>query len=175
MSLKCTRYSDDTTLMAEREEEVKSLLIRVKEEREKAGLKLNIKKMKFMASSPITSWWIEAEKVERMTHFIFRGSKVSMDGDYKHEIKRHLLLGRKAVTNLDSVIKSRAVILLTKVPIVKAIIFPLLMWGCESWTIKKTEHQRIDAFKNWCWRRLLRIPWTARRSTHSILKEINPE
>ena len=98
-----------------------------------------------------------------------------MDGDYKHEIKRHLLLGRKAVTNLDSVIKSRAVILLTKVPIVKARIFPLLMWGCESWTIKKTEHQRIDSFKNWCWRRLLRIPWTARRSTHSILKEINPE
>ena len=161
------RYADDTTLMAEREEELKSLLMKVKEESEKVGLKLNIQKTKIMASSPITSW-------EIVSDFIFLGSKITADGDCSHEIKRHLLLGRKIMTNLDSVLKSRNITLPTKVHLVKALVFPIVMYGCESWTIKKAEHQKIDAFKLWCWRSLLRVPWTARRSNQSILKEISP-
>ena len=169
------RYADDTTLMTENEEELKSLLMRVKEESEKAGLKLNIQKTKIMAYGPITSWQIEGEKVEIVTDFIFLGSKVTADGDCSHEIKRHLLLRRKVMTNLDSILKSRDITLPTKVQLVKAMVFPVVMYGCESWTIKKTEHQRTDAFELWCWRKLLRIPWTARRSNQSILKAINPE
>ena len=128
-----------------------------------------------MASSPITSWQIDREKMETVADFIFLGSKITVDGDCSHEIRRHLLFGRKAITNLDSVLKSRDIILLTKVHLVKAIVFPVVMYECESWTIQKAEHQRIDAFELWCWRRLLRVPWTARRSNQSILKEINPE
>ena len=169
------RYADDTTLMAESEEELKSLLMKVKEESEKVGLKLNIQKTKIMACSPITSWQIDGETMEIVTGFILGGSKITADGDYSHEIKRHLLLGRKAMINLDSILKSREVTLLTKVHLVKAIVFPVVMYKCESWTIKKAEHQRIDAFELWCWRRLLRVPWTARRSSQSILKEISPE
>ena len=169
------RYADDTILMAESEEELKSLLMRVKEESEKAGLKLNIKKTKIMASGPITSWQIKGEKVEAVTDFIFLGSKITADGDCSHEIKRRLLLGRKAMTNLDRILKSRDITLPTKVRLVKAMVFPVVMYGCESWTIKKAERQRIDAFELWCWRRLLRIPWTARISNKSVLKEINPE
>ena len=168
------RHADDTTLMAESEEELKSCLLKVKEESEKAGLKLNIQKMKIMASGPITSWQIDGETMETVTDIFFLGSKISADGDCSHEIKRHLLLGRKAVTNLDSVLKSRDITLPTKVHLVKAVVFPVVMYGCESWTIKKAECQRIDAFELWCWRRLLRILWTA-RSNQSILKEINPE
>ena len=143
----------------------------------KSGLKINIQKAKIMASGPITSWQIEQEKVETVTDFIFLGSKITVDGDCSHEIKRRLLLGRKAMTNLDSILKSRDITLLTKVCLVKAtvMVFPVVMYGCESWTIKKAEHQRIDAFELWCWRRLLRVPWTARRSNQSILKEISPE
>ena len=141
---------------------------------EKAGLKLNIQKTKIMASGPFTSWQIDGEKVETVTDFIFLGSKITADGDCSHEIKRHLLLGRKAMTTLDSIFKGRDITLLTNVCIVKAMVFPVVMYGCESWTIKKAEHQRIDAFELWCWRRLLRVPWTARRSNQSILKEINP-
>ena len=165
------RYADDTTLMAENEE-LKSLLMQVKEESEKVGLKLNIQKTKIMASGPITSWQIDGETV---TDFILGGSKITVDGDCSHEIKRHLLLGRKVMTNLDSILKSRDVTLPTKVRPVKAMVFPVVMYRCESWTIKKAECQRIDAFKLWCWRRLLRVPWTARRSNQSILKEISPE
>ena len=128
-----------------------------------------------MASGPITSWQIDGETMETVTDFILGGSKITADGDCSHEIKRHLLLGRKAMTNLDSMLKSRDITLLTKVHLVKAIVFPRVMYGCESWTIKKAEHQRIDAFELWCWRRLLRVPWTARRSNLSILKEISPE
>ena len=164
------RYADDTTLMAESEEELKSLLMKVKEKSEKAGLKLNIQKTKIMASGPITSWEIDGETV---ADFIFLGSKITADGDYSHEIKRRLLLGRKVMTNLDSVFKSRDITLPTKVHVVKAMVFPVVMYGCESWTAKKAECQRIDAFKLWCWRRLLRAPWTARRSNQSILKEIS--
>ena len=159
--------------MAVSEEELKSLLMRVKEESEKAGLKLNIQKMKIMASSLIILWQIDGGKVE--TDFIFLGSKITADGDCSHEIKRRLLLGSKSMTNLDSILKSRIIILPTKVCIVKAMVFPVVMHGCESWTIKTAEHQRIDAFKLWCWRRLLRVPWTARRSNQSTLKEISPE
>ena len=166
------RYADDTTLMAESEEELKSLLMNVKEESEKVGLKLNIKKTKIMASGPITSWQIDGETV---TDFIFLGSKITADGDCSHEIKRHLLLGRKVMTNLDSILKSRDISLPTKVCLVKAMVFPVVMYGCESWTIKKAECRRIDAFELWCWRRLLRVPWTTRRSNQSILKEISPE
>ena len=137
------RYTDDTTLMAESEEELKNLLVKVKEESEKAGLKLNIQKTKFMASGPITSWQIDEETMETVTDFIFLGSKITADGDYSHEVKRHLLLGRKAVTNLDSILKSRDITLLTKVHIVKAMVFPVVMYGCESLTIKKAEHQRL--------------------------------
>ena len=168
------RYADDTTLMAESEEELKSLLMKVKEESEKVGLKLNIQKTKIMASDPITSWEIDGETVETVSDFIFLGYKITADGDISHEIKRHLLLGRKVMTNLDSTLKSRDITLPTKVCLVKAIVFPVVMYGCESWTIKKAECQRTDAFELWCWRRLLKVPWTARRSKQSILKEISP-
>ena len=143
------------------------------EESERAGLKLHIKKPKIMASSPISSWQIKGEKVEVVTDFLFLGSKITVDGDCSHEIRRHLLLGRKAMTNLDSVLKSRDITLLTKVSIVKAIVFPAVMYSCDSWTIKKAERQRIDVL--WCWQRLLRVPWTAGRSNQSVLWEINPE
>ena len=168
------RYVDDITLMAESEEELKNLLIRVKEESERAGLRLNVKKTKIMASNPITAWQIEGEKVEVVTDFLFLGSKITVDGDCSHEIRRRLLLGRKAMTNIDSVFKSRDITLPTKVPIGKALVFPVVMYSCESWTVKKAEHERIDAFKLWCWRRLLEVPWTARRSNQSILREDNP-
>ena len=151
--------------MAESEEELKSLLMKVKEESEKVGLKLNIQKTKIMASSPITSWEIDGETVETAADFIFLGSKITADDDRSHEIKRCLLLGRRVMTNLDSILKSKDITLSTKVYLVKDMFFPLVMYGCESWTIKKGEHQRIDAFELWCWKRLLRLPWTARRST----------
>ena len=170
-NLRCT---DDTTLMAESEEELKSLLIRVKEESEKFGLKLHIQDTKIMASGPITSWQIDGKTMEKVTDFIFLGSTITADGDCSYEIKRCLFLGRKAMTNLDSILKSRDIILPTKVHLVKATVFPVVMNGCESWTIKKAEHRRIDAFELWCWRRLLRVPWTARRSNQSILEEISP-
>ena len=157
--------------MAETEEELKSLLIKVKEESEKVGLKLSIQKTKIMASGPITSREIDGETV---SDFIFWGSKITADGDSSHEIKRRLLLGRKVMTNLDSILKSRDITLPTKVRLVKTMVFPVVMNGCESWTVKKDECRRIDAFKLWCWRRLLRVPWTARRSSQSILKEISP-
>ena len=156
--------------MAESEEELKSLLMKVKEGSEKSGLKLNIQKTKIMASSPIPSWEIDGETVETVSDFIFLGSKITADGNCSHEIKRCLLLGRKVMTNLDSILKSRDITLLTKVRLVKAMVFPVVMYGCESWTVKKAEHQRIDSFELWCWRRLLRVPWTARRSNQSILK-----
>ena len=155
--------------MAESEEELKSLLM--KEESEKVGLNLNIQKTKIMASGPITSWEIDGETV---TDFILGGFKITADGDCSHEIKRRLLLGRKVMTNLDSIFKSRDITLPTKIRLVKAMVFPVVMYGCESWTMKKAEHQRIDAFELWCWRRLLRVPWTARRSNQSILKDISP-
>ena len=160
--------------MAESKEELKSLLMKVKEKSEKAGLKLNVQKTKIMVSSPITSWWIHGETMEIVTDFIFLGSKIPADGDCSYEIKRRLLLGRKAMTNLDSLLKSRDIPLPTKVRLVQAMVFPVVMYGCESWTIKKAEHRRIDASELWCWRRVLRIPWTARRSNQSILKEISP-
>ena len=160
--------------MAESEEELKSLLIKVKEESEKAGLKFNIQKTKIMASGPITSWQIDGGTMEAATDFIFWGSKITADGDCSHEIKRHLLLGRK-VTNLDNILKSRDITLPTKVHLVKAMVFPVVMYGYESWAIKKAECQRIDAFELWCWRRLLRLPQRARRSNQSIPKEISPE
>ena len=169
------KYADDTTFMAEHEEKLKSLLMKLKEKSEKAGLKLNIQKSKFLAFSPITSWQIEGEKVETVTDFIFLDSKITADGDCSHEIKRCLLLGRKAMTNLDSILKNRDITLSTKVCIVKAIVFPVVMYGCESWTIKKAEHKRIDAFELWCWKRLLRVPWKARKSNQSTLKKIIPE
>ena len=158
------RYANDTTLMAENEEELKSLLMKVKEESEKAGLKLNTQKMKIMASGPITSWQIDGETMETVRDCIFLGSKTSADGDCSHEIKRCLLLGRKAMTDLDSILKSRDITLLTKICLVRAMVFPVVMYGCERSTIKKAEHWRTDAFKLWCWRRFLRVPWTARRS-----------
>ena len=169
------RYADDTTLMAESEEELKSLLMKVKEESEKVGLKLNIQKTKIMASNPITSWEIDGETMETVRDLIFWGSKITADGDCSREIKRSLLLGRKAMTNLDTILKSRDITLATKVRLVKAMVFPVVIYRCESWTIKKAARQRIDAFELWCWRRLLRVPWTARRSNKSILKEISPE
>ena len=159
--------------MAESEEELKSLLMKVKES-EKVDLKLNIQKAKIMASSPITSWEIDGETVKTVSDFIFSGFKITADGDCSHEIKRRLLLGRKVITNLDSIFKSRDITLPTKVRLVKAMAFPVVMYGCKSWTVKKAECRRIDAFELWCWRRLLRVPWTARRSNQSILKEINP-
>ena len=148
--------------------------MKVKEESEKVGLKLNDQKTKIMASGPITSWQIDGETVETVADFIFGGSKITADGDCNHEIKRHLLLGRKVMTNLDSIFKSRDITLSTKVRLVKAMVFPVVMYGCESWTIKKATNWRIDAFELWCWRRLLRVPWTARWSKQSILKEICP-
>ena len=160
--------------MAESEEELKSLLMKVKEESEKVDLKLNIQKTKIMASGPITLWEIGGETVETVSDSIFLGCKITVDGDCSHEIKRCLLLGRKVMTNLDSILKSRDTTLLTKVHLVKAMIFPVVMYGCESWTVKKAERRRIDAFELWYWRRLLRVPWTVRRSNQSILKEISP-
>ena len=160
------RYADDTTLMAESKDELKNLLMKVKEESEKTGLKLNILKTKIMTSGPMAN---RQETMETMTDFNFLGSKITADGDCSHEI------GRKAMTNLDSMLKSREITLLTKVHLVKAMVFPVFMCGCESWTIKKAERQRIDAFELWCWRRLLRVPWTARRSNQSTLKETSPE
>ena len=168
------RYADDTTLMAESEEELKSLLMKVEVESEKVDLKLNIQKMKIMASSPITSWETYGETVETVSDFIFLGSKITAGSDGSHEIKRRLLLGRKVMTTLDSIFKTRDITLPTKVYLVKAMVFPVVMYGCESWTVKKAECRRIDAFEVWCWRRLLRVPWTARRSNQSILKEISP-
>ena len=168
------RYADDTTLMSENEE-LKRLFMNVKEESEKVGLKLHNQKTKIMESGPITSWQIDGETMETVRDFIFLGSKITADGDCSHEIKRRLLLGRKAMTNLDSILKNRDIILPTKVHLVKTMVFPVVMYGCESWTIKKAEHWRIDAFELWCWGRLLRVPWTARRSNQSILKEISPE
>ena len=167
------RYADDTTLMAE-SEELKTLLMKVKEESEKVGLKLNIQKRKIMASGLMTSWQIDGEKVETVSDFIFWGFKITADGDCSHEIKRCLLFGRKVMANPDSILKSRDIALATKVHLVKAVVFPVVMYGCESWTVKKAECRRIDAFDLWCWRRLLRVPWTARRSNQSILKEISP-
>ena len=160
------RYADDTTLMAEGEEELTS--------HEKFGLKLNIQKMKIMASGPITSWEVDRETVETVSDFILGGSKITADGDCSHEIKRCLLLGRKVMTNLDSILKSRDITLSTKVRLVKAMVFPVVVYGCESWTVKKVERRRIDAFELWCWRRLLIVPWTAGRSNQSIPKEISP-
>jgi len=146
----------------------------VKGESEKVGLKLNIQKTKIMASSPITSWEIDGETGETVSDFIFGGSKITADGDCSHEIKRRLLIGRKVMTNLDTIFKSRDITLPTKVRLVRAMVFPVVVYGCESWIVKKAERRRIDAFELWCWRRLLRVPWTARRSTQSILKEISP-
>ena len=162
------RYADDTTLMAESEEELKSLLMKVKEESENVGLKLNIQKTMIMASGPITSWQIDGETVAD-----FRGSKITADGDCGHEIKRCLLLERKVMTNLDSIFKSRDITLPTKVRLVKALVFPVVMYGCESWTVKKAEHRKIDAFELWCWRRLLRVPWAARRCKRKSVLNIH--
>ena len=175
-------YADDSTLMAESEEELRSLLMKVKkesekvvkEESEKVGLKLNIQKTKIMASVPITSWQIDGETVQTVSDFILGGSKITADSDCSHEFKRHILLGRQVMTNLDSILESRDITLPTKFCLVRALVFPVFMYGCESWTVKKAEHRKIDAFELWCWRRLLRIPWTARRSNQSILKEISP-
>ena len=160
--------------MAESEEELKSLLMKVKEESEKVGLKLNIQKTKIMASGSITSWEIDGETVETVADFISLGSKITADGDCSHEIKRRLLFGRKVMTNLDIIFKSRDITLPTKVHLVKAMVFPVVIYGCESRTIKKAECQKIDAFEPYCWRRLLRVPWTAKRSNQSIPKEISP-
>ena len=162
------RYADDTTLKAESEEELKSLFMKLKEESEKVGLKLNIQTTKIMASGPITSWEIDGETVETVADFVLGDSKITADGDCSHEIKRCLLLGRKVMTNLDSILKSRDITLPAKVHLVKAMVFPVVTYGCEGWTIKKAEHRRIDALELWCWRRLLRVPWTARRSNQSF-------
>ena len=164
------RYANDTTLMEESEEELKSLLMKVKEESEKVGLKLNIQKTNIMAYSPITSCEIDGETGKQCHTLFLGGSKITADGDCSHEIKRHLLLGRRVMTNLDRIFKSRDITLPTKVHPLKAMVFPVVMYECESWTVKKAEHQRIDAFELWCWRRLLRVPWTARRSSQSILR-----
>uniref|UniRef100_A0AC11DR57 Uncharacterized protein n=1 Tax=Ovis aries TaxID=9940 RepID=A0AC11DR57_SHEEP len=164
------RYADDTTLMAENKEELKSLLMKVKEESEKLGLKLNIQKTNVVASGPITSWETDGETVETVADFIFLGSKITEDGDCNHEIKRRLLLGRKIITNLDSILKREILLCQKKVRLVKAMVFPVVKYGCETWTMKKTEHRRIDAVKLWCRRRLLKVPWTARKSNQSILK-----
>ena len=160
--------------MAENKE-LKSLLMKVKEESENVGLKLNIQKTKIMASDPINSWKTDGETIKTVADFILGGSKITADGDCSHEIKRHLLLGKKAKTNLDSILKTRDITLPTKVCLLKALVFPVVMYDCESWTVKKAESQRIDAFELWCWRRLLKVLWTARRSNQSILKEISPE
>ena len=168
------RYADDTTFMAESEEELKSLLMKVKEESDKVGLKFNIQKTKSMASGLITSWQIDGETVETVSDFILGGSKISADDDCSHEIKRCLLLWRKVMTNLDSILKSRGITLSTKLCLVKAMVFPVVMDRCESWTVKKAKCLKIDAFELWCWRRLFRVPWTAKRSNQSILKDISP-
>ena len=168
------RYADDTTLMAESEEELKSLVMKMKVESEKVALRLNIQKTKIMTSGPITSWQIDGETVETMTDY-FWSSKITADGDCSHERKRCLLLGRKFMTSLDSILKSRDITLPTKVHLVKATVFPVVTYGCEIWTINKAENQRIDAFELWCWRRLLRVPWTEKRCNQFILKEISPE
>ena len=168
------RNADDSTLKAE-SEELKSLLMKVKEESEKVGLKLNIQKTNIMASGPITTWQIDGGTVETVADFILGGSKITADGDCSNEIKRCILPGRKVLTNLDSIFKNRDITLPTKVHLVKAMVFPVVMYGCESWIVKKVERRRIDASELWCWRRLLRVPWTARRSNQSILKEISPE
>ena len=160
-------YVDDTTLVEESEEDLKSLLMKVKEESEKVGLKFNIQKTKIMASGPITSWQIDVETMETVRDFIFLCSKITANGDCSHEIKRHLLLGRKAMTNLNCILKSRDITLPTKVHLVKALVFPVVMYGCDNWSIKQGECQRTDAFELWCWRKLLRVPWTARRSNQS--------
>ena len=162
------RYADDTTLMAESEEKLKNYLMKVKEESERAGLKLSIQKTKIMASGSVPSWQIDGLPMETVTDFISGGSKITTDGDYSHKIKRHLLLGGKAMTNPDSMLKSRDIALLTKVHLVKGMVSPVVMCGCESWTIKKAECQRIDAFELWCWKRLLRVPWTAKRSNLAV-------
>ena len=167
-------YADDTTLTAE-SEELKSLLMKVKEESENIGLKINIQKTKIMASGPIISWQIVGETVETVTKTLYWSSKITADGDCSHEIKRRLLLGRKAMTNLDSILRISDITLPIKVLLVKAMVFLVVMYGCECWTIKKTERRRIDDFELWCWRRLLRVPWTAWKSNQSILKEISPE
>ena len=170
-SINNLRYADDTTLMAESEEELKSLLMKVKEESE-VGLKLNIQKTKIMASDPITSWEIDGETGNQCQTLFLGGSKITADGDCSHEIKSCLFLGRKVMTNLDSIFKSRDITLPANVCLVKAMVFPMVMYGCESWTVKKAERRRIDAFELWCWRRLLRVPWTARESNQPILKEV---
>ena len=169
------RYADDITLIAENKEELKNLLMKVKEKSERVGLKLNIQKMKIMTSGPITSWEIDGETMETVTDFVFLGYKITAGGDCSHEIKRRLLLGRQVMTKLNSTLKSRDITLSTNVHLVKAMVFPVVLYGCESWTIKKAERGRIDAFELWCRRSLLRVPWTARRSNQSILKEISPE
>ena len=168
------RYADDTILMAESKEELKRILMKVKEESEKVDLKVNIQKTKIVASGPMISWQLDGETMERVRDFTFGGSQIIAEVDCSHEIKRHLLLGRKVMANLDSIFKSRDITLPTKICVVKAVVFPVVMYGCESWTKKKAECQRIDAFELWCWRRLLRVPWTSRRSNQSILKEISP-
>ena len=168
------RYADDTTVMAESKEELQSLLMKLKVESEKDGLKLNIQKMKIMAVDLITWWEIHGETVEAVSDFIFWGSKITADDDCSHEIKRCLLLGRKVITNPYSLFKSRDITLPTKVRLVKATVFPVVMYACEIWNVKKAECRRIDAFKLWCWKRCLRVPWIARRSNQSILKEISP-
>ena len=169
------RYADDTTLKPESEEELKSLLMKAKKESEKVGLKFNIQKTKIMASGPITSWQIDGDEVETVADFIFSGSRITADGDCNHGIKRCLLLGRKVMINLDSILKNRDITLPTIVPLVQAMVFPVVMYGCESWTVKKAEHWKIDGFELWCWRRLLSVLWTAGRSNQSILKETSPE
>ena len=167
-------YGDLTTLMEDSEEELKSLLMNVKEESEKVGLKCNIQKTKIMTSGPTTSWHIDGETVETVSDFMFLGFKITAGGEWSHQIKRRLLLGRKVMTNLDIIFKSRDITLPTKVRLVKSMVFPVVIYGCENWTVKKAECRRTDAFELWCWRRLLRVPWTARRSNQSILKEISP-
>ena len=174
-NIKNLRYADDTTLREESKEELKSFLMKVKEESEKVGLKFNIQKTEIMASSLITSWQIDGETTETVIDFILGGSKITADGHCSHEIKRCLLLGGKAMTNLDRILKSRDITLPTKVHLVKSMVFPVVMYGCESWTVKKAECWRINAFELWCWRRLLRVPWPAKRSNQSILKDISPE
>ena len=172
INLRCV---DDTNLMTESKEGLKSLLVRVKEESGKAGLKLNTQKMKIMASGPITSWQIDGEMMETVTDFMLGGSKITADGNCSHEIKKCLHLGKKVEANLDIILKSRDITMSTKVHVDKAMVFPVVMYGCESWTVKKVECQRIDAFELWCWRRLLSVPWTVRKFNQSILKEISPE
>ena len=173
-NINSVRYAGDTTQMAESKEELKSFSVRMNKESERGGLKLNIK-TKIMASGPITSWQIEEEKVEVVTDFLFLGSKINAEGDCSHEIRRCLFLGKKAMTNLDSVLKSRDITLLTKVHAVKAMVFPVVIYSCVSWSVKNAEQQRIDTLELWCWRRLLKVSWTTGRSNQSILREINPE